>query len=90
MKIPTYIIQWLYNLPKEEKSLLLELAKQDTAVMPRLLTKISRIKSAAAAGNLVLWKKIMADEEKDIGGFIHQLHDQIKITKIRKDIGLVS
>lgn len=90
MKISSNIFQWLYNLPSEEKKLLLRLVKEDSSVIEQLLLKISRLKFAADTGNIILWKKIIADEEKDISGFIHQLRDQTKITRVRKDIGLVS
>lgn len=88
MKNIQYIIQWLSNLSNTEKGLLLQLIKQDNSSLLRLLLKISRIKLAAETGNIILWKKIKADEEKDISEFNGNLKDQTKITRIQKGLGL--
>lgn len=90
MKLPSNIIQWLYNLSDREKELLRQLIKQDSSSFPRLLLKISRLTLAADTGNILLWKKLMADEEKDIFELNHSLQDQTEITRIRKNIELTS
>lgn len=88
MKLTFNIIQWLYNLSDREKELLRQLMKQNDSVFPQLLLKISRLKFAADTGNILLWKKIMADEEKGILELNHSLNDQTEIIRIRKNIEL--
>lgn len=87
MNIIDQLIQLLGNFSQKERQFFLQFAKQDKTVLEKLLLKLSRIEFAANTGNILLWKKMAEQEEKELGGFIQEVKDQEKIIRIKKELG---
>ena len=90
MKILDRIIQILSSLTDEERKLFLKLAEQDETLIEKMLIKASRLRLAVDTGNVLLWKKIMNEDDRIFKSFIQDLHDQKEIIQIRKTIGIAS
>lgn len=88
MNIADQLIQLLGNLSQKERRLFLQFAKHDKTVLEKLFLKLSRIEFAANTGNILLWKKMTEQEEKDLDGFIREVKDQEKIVRIKKELGI--
>lgn len=90
MKILDRIIQILSSLSNEERQIFLKLAEQDETLIEKMLLKISRLEFAVDTGNILLWKKIMNEEDGKSKSFIQDLQDQQKIIQIRKTFEIAS
>ena len=90
MKILDRIIQILSSLTDEERKIFLKLAEQDETLIEKMLIKASRLRLAVDTGNVLLWKKIMNEDDRIFKSFIQDLHDQKEIIQIRKTIGIAS
>lgn len=86
MKIFDYFIKFIADAPDAEKQLLLEFAKNDKTIFEELTKKIFCLQIAAQTGNILLWNKILKDEEKNIARFVRELNDQQKIIELKKNL----
>lgn len=86
MKNIDYFVKFINNMLEAEKQLFLDLAKNDKTVFEELKKKIFRLRIAVQTGNILLWNKILKDEEKNISRFIRELKDEQKIIQLKKNL----